>query len=147
MFCSNGSIQFNSFLVTDSDYEGDAMVKDKGLSCRFIIANKPLGTPVTDRAIPVAIFHAPIEVQKHYLRKWLKDASLQSCNVRELLDWNYYTERMGSAIQKVFVHLFVIGSCSRHLHSSHIIFGFTQIWIDASNLIFYASIFISRFHK
>ena len=32
------------------------MVKDAGLSCRFIISKKPDGAPVTERAIPLAIF-------------------------------------------------------------------------------------------
>ena len=34
---------------------GMEMVKDKGLSCRFIIACKPEGASVSDRAIPVGL--------------------------------------------------------------------------------------------
>lgn len=53
------------------------------------------------RAIPLAIFQAEEAVQKHYLRKWLKDASINVVNIRDLLDWNYYIERLGGAVQKI----------------------------------------------
>ncbi|RWW20753.1 hypothetical protein GW17_00015115 [Ensete ventricosum] len=39
-----------------ADFLGDAMVKDKGLHCQYIVAREPQGTPVSERAIPVAIF-------------------------------------------------------------------------------------------
>lgn len=48
------------------------MVKDKGLNCRMILCNRPHGAPVTERAIPTAIFSAEPAVKKHYLRKWLQ---------------------------------------------------------------------------
>nr|GEX60501.1 DNA polymerase epsilon catalytic subunit A-like [Tanacetum cinerariifolium] len=35
---------------------GDTMVKDKGLRCKYIIACEPRGHPVSERAVPVAIF-------------------------------------------------------------------------------------------
>ena len=34
------------------------MVKDKGLSCKMVIARKPVGAPVTERAVPTAILSA-----------------------------------------------------------------------------------------
>jgi len=39
-----------------AEFLGDQMVKDAGLSCRYIISKKPDGAPVTERAIPLAIF-------------------------------------------------------------------------------------------
>ncbi|KCV68263.1 DNA polymerase epsilon subunit 1 [Fonticula alba] len=84
-----------------AEFLGDQMVKDKGLSCQFIISTKPLGTPVTERAVPVAIFSAEEHVKRHYLRKWLKDPSLNNFDIRSLLDWEYYIERFGAAIQKL----------------------------------------------
>ncbi|KAG0139468.1 hypothetical protein CROQUDRAFT_111607 [Cronartium quercuum f. sp. fusiforme G11] len=84
-----------------SEFLGEQMVKDKGLSCRFIISAKPFGSPVTDRAVPVAIFSAEPSIQQHYLRKWLKDNSLVDLSLRSILDWSYYTERLGSVIQKL----------------------------------------------
>ncbi|EXB53718.1 DNA polymerase epsilon catalytic subunit A [Morus notabilis] len=39
-----------------ADFLGDAMVKDKGLRCQYVVACEPKGTPVSERAVPVAIF-------------------------------------------------------------------------------------------
>ncbi|KAJ3080643.1 DNA polymerase epsilon catalytic subunit, partial [Quaeritorhiza haematococci] len=84
-----------------AEFLGDQMVKDKGLTCRFVISEKPVGVPVSERAIPVAIFHAEASVKKHFLRKWLKDSSLQQFDIRTILDWQYYLDRFGSVIQKL----------------------------------------------
>lgn len=53
------------------------------------------------RAIPLAIFQAEESVKRHHLRKWLKDNSLSDIDIRHILDWNYYIERLGGAIQKI----------------------------------------------
>ena len=53
------------------------------------------------RAIPLAIFQSDETVQRHYLRKWLKDSYLTEIDIRDILDWNYYIERLGGAIQKI----------------------------------------------
>ncbi|KAJ3603695.1 hypothetical protein NHX12_028439 [Muraenolepis orangiensis] len=84
-----------------AEFLGDQMVKDAGLSCRYVISRKPEGAPVTERAIPLAIFQAEPSVKKHFLRKWLKMPSLHELDIRTILDWNYYIERLGSAIQKI----------------------------------------------
>ena len=84
-----------------AEFLGDQMVKDKGLACKFIISAKPLGAPVTERAVPVAIFSAEESVKRTYLRKWLKDNSLTNFDLRSILDWDYYIERLGSVIQKL----------------------------------------------
>lgn len=84
-----------------AEFLGDQMVKDAGLSCRYIISRKPEGAPVTERAIPLAIFQAEPSVKKHFLRKWLKMPSIHDFDIRSILDWNYYIERLGSAIQKI----------------------------------------------
>lgn len=84
-----------------SEFLGEQMVKDKGLSCRFIISAKPQGAPVTERAVPVAIFSADPSIRQHFLRKWLRDSSLVDFSLRSILDWAYYTERLGSVIQKL----------------------------------------------
>ncbi|KAI8621364.1 hypothetical protein BC830DRAFT_1094766 [Chytriomyces sp. MP71] len=84
-----------------AEFLGDAMVKDKGLACKFIISEKPIGLPVSERAVPLAIFQAEDSIKRHYLRKWLKDSSLVDIDIRHILDWNYYLERFGSVIQKL----------------------------------------------
>lgn len=60
------------------------MVKDAGLSCRFIIARKPEGAPVTERAIPLAIFQADASIRRHYLCKWLKCSALDDFDIRSV---------------------------------------------------------------
>jgi DNA polymerase epsilon subunit 1 len=84
-----------------AEFLGDQMVKDKGLACKFIISQKPIGAPVTERAVPVAIFSAEESVKRTYLRKWLKDNGLSNFELRSILDWEYYIERLGSVIQKL----------------------------------------------
>jgi DNA polymerase elongation subunit (family B) len=53
------------------------------------------------RAIPLAIFQSEPSIKRHYLRKWLKDSSLGDVDIRQVLDWDYYIERLGGAIQKI----------------------------------------------
>uniref|UniRef100_A0A1I7WRX4 DNA polymerase epsilon catalytic subunit n=1 Tax=Heterorhabditis bacteriophora TaxID=37862 RepID=A0A1I7WRX4_HETBA len=58
---------------------------DAGLACQFVISRFPIGAPVTDRAIPVAIFQAELKVTAHYLRLWTKQQALSadSVNIRD----------------------------------------------------------------
>ncbi|ORX90877.1 putative DNA polymerase epsilon catalytic subunit A [Basidiobolus meristosporus CBS 931.73] len=84
-----------------AEFLGDQMVKDKGLACQFIISEKPLGLSVSERAIPIAIFSAETSVKKHYIRKWLKDNSIQDFDIRSILDWSYYLDRFASVVQKL----------------------------------------------
>ncbi|XP_049878007.1 DNA polymerase epsilon catalytic subunit 1 [Pectinophora gossypiella] len=85
-----------------AEFLGDQMVKDAGLACRFIISRKPEGAPVTERAIPLAIFQSPPAVKRHHLRRWLRDNSIsEDIDIRDVLDWAYYIERLSGAIQKI----------------------------------------------
>jgi DNA polymerase epsilon subunit 1 len=84
-----------------AEFLGDQMVRDKGLNCKFVVASRPTGLPVSERAIPVAIFQSEAGIKRHFLRKWLKDNSIQDANIRDIIDWNYYLERFGSVIQKL----------------------------------------------
>ena len=85
-----------------AEFLGDDMVKDKGLACNFVIVRNPVGAPVTERAIPVAIFQADNAVKKSYLRKWMKSGGReQSFAIRDILDWEYYIERLSGTIQKI----------------------------------------------
>ncbi|KAG6013956.1 DNA polymerase epsilon catalytic subunit [Claviceps lovelessii] len=83
-----------------ADFLGEQMVKDKGLNCKFIICSRPRNAPVTERAIPVAIFSADEPIKRAYLKKWLKEEPADT-DPRALLDWDYYLERLGSVIQKL----------------------------------------------
>ncbi|KAH7395509.1 hypothetical protein BKA64DRAFT_745731 [Cadophora sp. MPI-SDFR-AT-0126] len=83
-----------------ADFLGEQMVKDKGLNCKYIICSRPKNAPVTERAVPVAIFSAETTVKRYFLRKWLKEDPT-NMDPRALLDWDYYLERLGSVIQKL----------------------------------------------
>lgn len=84
-----------------AEFLGDQMVKDAGLACKYIISRKPEGSPVTERAIPLAIFQSEPSVRRHFLRRWLKDNTMGDADIRDVLDWNYYIERLGGTIQKI----------------------------------------------
>nr|OQO27904.1 DNA polymerase epsilon catalytic subunit A [Rachicladosporium sp. CCFEE 5018] len=82
------------------EFLGEQMIKDKGLNCKYIIASRPRNAPVTERAVPVAIFSAEDSVKRYYLRKWLKE-DMGDWDPRTIIDWDYYLERLGSQIQKL----------------------------------------------
>ncbi|XP_055338827.1 DNA polymerase epsilon catalytic subunit A-like [Paramacrobiotus metropolitanus] len=84
-----------------AEFLGESVIKDAGLNCRYVIAKKPEGAPVTERAIPLAIWQAARYIRLHYLKKWLKVPVLESDDIRDILDWNYYIERLNGAIQKI----------------------------------------------
>lgn len=71
------------------------------ISGKYIISKKPEGAPVTERAIPLAIFQSEPSIRRHYLRRWLKDNTMGDADIRDVLDWNYYIERLGGTIQKI----------------------------------------------
>ena len=83
-----------------AEFLGEQMVKDKGLNCKYIIASRPKNAPVTERAIPVAIFSAEESVKRYYLRKWMKEEP-GDMDPRNIIAWEYYLERLGSVIQKL----------------------------------------------
>jgi len=87
-----------------ADFLGADMVRDKGLNCTFIISKMPPGRPVTSRPIPIQIFSAPTDVRRKWLTKWCEDPSLgrqEDIDIRDILDWEYYTARLASCIQKI----------------------------------------------
>ncbi len=84
-----------------AEFLGEDVIKDKGLCCRFVIANVPRDAPITERAIPLAIFQSEQSIRNHYLRKWLRLSSVDNLDIREILDWNYYIDRFNSCIQKI----------------------------------------------
>ncbi|CAG8450499.1 4116_t:CDS:10 [Ambispora leptoticha] len=82
------------------EFLGAEMVQEKGLACKFIIGAKPSGLDVSQRAIPIAIFSADLPVKQYFLRKWLNDPSIQNVDIRDIVDWGYYSERLKRVIQK-----------------------------------------------
>jgi DNA polymerase epsilon subunit 1 len=60
---------------------------------------------MADKSIPVSIFNTDISVRKKYLRKWLKESNMEDedCDLRKVLDWDYYIERLTSTILKIII--------------------------------------------
>jgi DNA polymerase epsilon subunit 1 len=78
------------------------MIGGASLACDFMISQKPFGSKITERAIPVIIFKEEPAVRHHYLKKWLKDNTISAdIDVREIIDWKYYITRLNSTIQKI----------------------------------------------
>ena len=78
------------------------MVKGEGLNVKFIISKRPIEAKVAERAIPTAIFEVEDKnVMRKFIRKWLKDQSMTDFDMRTIIDWDYYKERVSSTIQKI----------------------------------------------
>jgi len=91
-----------------AEFLGDARIKDKGLNATYVVSNRPLGAPTSERAIPVAIFAAEPAVARAFLRKWCGGGDLddgrapgERPDVRAVVDWEYYKERLASTVQKI----------------------------------------------
>lgn len=86
-----------------AEFLGAELIRDKGLNCKFIISEQPYGAPVTERAVPTAIWKASPNITQRYLRKWLKSPGLEgdALDIRNVLDWDYYLDRLGKTIQKI----------------------------------------------
>lgn len=86
-----------------SEFLGSNCIRGKGICCYFIISEKPIGSPVTERAIPTSIFEADEAVQRQFLSRWLgeKWPDDQPIELRAILDWDYYFDRLSSTIQKM----------------------------------------------
>jgi len=86
-----------------AEFLGADMIKNKGLNCKYIVSRTPEGSSVTERAVPCEIFKADPATQLMYLKKWCHTNTLidSSIDVRTILDWQYYKERLGSTIQKI----------------------------------------------
>jgi len=80
------------------EFLGEDIVQGKGLNCSFIISSKPLDKPINERAIPISIFYSEEHIKQKFLKKWLKEPGLDDFNIRNMLDWNYYIDRLSKTI-------------------------------------------------
>jgi DNA polymerase epsilon subunit 1 len=84
-----------------AEFLGPEIVKDKGLNVKFIVSKKPIEAKVAERAVPTAIFETDEPIKKKFLRKWLKDQAMTDFDMRSLIDWDYYKERVAGTIMKI----------------------------------------------
>jgi DNA polymerase epsilon subunit 1 len=91
---------------------GNDLVKDKGLNVKFIICKKPIDEPISERAIPIIVFQVEPHIMRTFLKKWCKDYSMKDFDMRSLIDWEYYKERVGSSILKIVTIPAALQNCS-----------------------------------
>ncbi len=86
-----------------AEFLGPEVIKGKGsLCCYYIISAYPISKPLNERAIPTKIFDADLETQKYFLYRWTgNDEFKESVDIRFVLDWDYYFERLATQIQKM----------------------------------------------
>jgi DNA polymerase epsilon subunit 1 len=90
-------------LIRLSEFLDDPVLAEGGkVSIAYVISAKPTGDPVTTRVIPIQVFQSEdVELRLQFLRKWTKNPSLMSGDVRDVLDWGYYQERLGFQVHKL----------------------------------------------
>eukprot|EP00792_Barthelona_sp_PAP020_P004667 TRINITY_DN2272_c0_g1_i1.p1 TRINITY_DN2272_c0_g1~~TRINITY_DN2272_c0_g1_i1.p1 ORF type:complete len:2452 (+),score=585.46 TRINITY_DN2272_c0_g1_i1:989-7357(+) len=82
------------------DLLGDNLSQSTGLKCEYIISKYPISGEVTQRAIPIQIFSSDPSVKQMFLRRWC-DPFMKQFDIRHILDWGYYKERLTTTIQKL----------------------------------------------
>lgn len=87
-------------LLNNPTYLSEAPV-----STQYLVVSLPAGTEKTGRAIPVQLLQAPEKIKQMYLQKWLhlspSDAAAVATNIRQVVDWEYYAERLDVQLQKI----------------------------------------------
>lgn len=83
---------------------GDDILSGGGLKCEYIISRLPASESVALRAIPVILFRNDSQERiLYFLRKWTNDSTLETTDFRDIIDWDYYTNRLYSALQKILI--------------------------------------------
>ncbi|EPR78048.1 DNA polymerase epsilon, partial [Spraguea lophii 42_110] len=83
-----------------SDIIGDEILNERNIKCEFIISKYPFDEPVANRTIPTIVFSVEEEIRKKILKKWIKK-NIDSDDIRELIDWSYYKQRLETVILKI----------------------------------------------
>lgn len=58
------------------------------------------------------LHQAEPSVRQHYLRRWLKDSSLTRFDLRQILDWDYYIERLSGTVMKIITIPAALQGCA-----------------------------------
>ena len=58
------------------EFLGPDIAKGKSLCCNYVISARPVELTKSERAIPVQIFNAEVNVRRRFLKKWLRDNSM-----------------------------------------------------------------------
>ncbi|EZG43301.1 DNA polymerase [Gregarina niphandrodes] len=119
-----------AFRLTEC-YNDETYINDSGIRCTYVILKYPIGLPRTHRAAPISIFSAEPQTRDYWLTKWAQSndtlsnllqkgsstkgvtkldgsgpaAVAAACDerLRDLIDWDYYAERLQTTVQKIVV--------------------------------------------
>ena len=59
---------------------------------------------MAERAVPTVIFQSAPSIRVKLLRKWLNDYTIsEDVDMRDVIDWNYYKERLAGNILKIII--------------------------------------------
>ncbi|KAH8582024.1 DNA polymerase epsilon catalytic subunit [Cryptosporidium sp. chipmunk genotype I] len=112
--------------------QNPSYIQDKNIVCKFIVSEFPKGEDKSQRAVPLSIFSTPLETRISWLSKWLrmsrsgggrskdereqqgqeqvsdnsiltKENETNKWNVRNILDWEYYKNRLTNTILKIVI--------------------------------------------
>ncbi|EJW05242.1 hypothetical protein EDEG_00707 [Edhazardia aedis USNM 41457] len=83
-----------------SEFLGENILKESGLKCQYVISKFPENCPITARAIPVEVFQIEASKKDYFLEKW---TGRKFTSLKDILDWEYYRERLENVILKVVV--------------------------------------------
>jgi DNA polymerase epsilon subunit 1 len=85
-----------------SEILGPEILEGQGLNVKYIMTTKPTGVPLNERSIPTVIFAIKDEpIKLKMLRRWLKDNRLEEADLKSIVDWGYYIERLSNTMQKM----------------------------------------------
>ena len=85
------------------DVIGESILQSKSLKCEYIISKLPSDASVALRSIPVIVFKDSVDNIISCLQKWCGDSNIKSPDFREIVDWDYYIQRLFGTIQKILV--------------------------------------------
>ncbi|ORM39971.1 DNA polymerase epsilon catalytic subunit A [Babesia sp. Xinjiang] len=84
-------------------FKDDSYINDGNLCMSFLLASHPADAPRTARAIPIQTFKVDVSLRSQCLARWLKLQLSTAVNsgVRDILDWDYYREKLDTQMLKL----------------------------------------------
>ena len=80
---------------------GDSIFETPGLACSFIVSKEPSDLQVTQRCIPIEIFKSDSDKKAKLLSKWTGTKINEDFDIRDIIDWNHYKEKLSNNIRKI----------------------------------------------
>ncbi|CDR97363.1 DNA polymerase family B, exonuclease domain containing protein, putative [Babesia bigemina] len=84
-------------------FKNESYLHDGNLCMSFLLAAHPTAAPRTARAIPIQTFKVEDSLRAQCLARWLKLqlSTAMNSGVRDILDWDYYREKLDTQLLKL----------------------------------------------